>query len=126
RTESPPTPPRIFTWVAVRKPVPAFHRLDADAVPDLDSATPPRPPQRRFRARKQFPIARNRHTDGMQVLLKTLNVLHRAKPQYRNRAHPRAPRLEKPAAATASNGIPMSPVITGTSSIAFSCSHHPS
>jgi hypothetical protein len=72
-------------------PVPAFHRLNADAVPDLDSVPPQGPPQSRLRTGEQFLIAGDRQTDGMQVLLKTLNVLHRAKAQNGNCAHPRAP-----------------------------------
>src|SRR5215831_7132902 len=59
---------------SVRSPVPAFHRLDGEAVSDLEAAGSKRPAERRLRSGTQFAIAGNCNVVLPEMGLKSVNT----------------------------------------------------
>ena len=67
--EPPPSADRVLARVAVRRAVPSLHRMDGEAVADIDPVAHERPCQRRIRSTGQFPVARDRHAERIQMFL---------------------------------------------------------
>src|SRR5712664_3289832 len=77
----------MLARISIRSAIPSFHRVDGDAVANLDSAARNRPSQRRIGSAEQLAIARNRQSQRVNMLLKTRDFLHRPQPQNGECAH---------------------------------------
>jgi len=79
-SETLPTPQCEFRRISVQFCVPPFHRLDCDAITDMQSVCHQRLPQRRISTRKDLGITWNVDAERTQPRLKSRNVLDRGQP----------------------------------------------
>jgi hypothetical protein len=86
--EAPPSVDRVLARVAVRRAVPAFHRMNGEAVADRDPVTHERLCQGRIRSTDQFLIARDREAERIQMLLEVRHVAQASQTYQLTRVHP--------------------------------------